>query len=80
MVGLFSPKVYLVKSKIWAFLEQSLAFLSYKLLATLRRRTQTRISNAAAQCQLCGRVCVCVCVCSVCLCVCVHACLRRREL
>ena len=39
-LGLFNgrplfPKVYLVKSKIWPFLKQSLAFFSYKLLATL---------------------------------------------
>ena len=31
----FFPKVCLVKSKIWPFLQQSLAFFSYKLLATL---------------------------------------------
>ena len=33
-LGLF-PKVYLVKSKIWPFLKQSLAFFSHNLLATL---------------------------------------------
>ena len=35
MVALFFPKVYLVKSKFWPFLKLSLAFFSYKLLATL---------------------------------------------
>ena len=37
MFGLFFQKVYLIKSKIWPFLKQSLAFFSYKLLATLVR-------------------------------------------
>ena len=35
MFGLFFPTVYLVKSKIWPFLKQCLAFFSHKLLATL---------------------------------------------
>ena len=35
----FFQKVYLVESKIWPFLKQSLAFFAYKLLATLAQIT-----------------------------------------
>ena len=43
MVGLFS-KAYLVKSKIWQFLKQSLAFFSYNLLANLSLSAALRLS------------------------------------
>ena len=39
MFGLFFPKVYLVKSKIWPFLKQNLAFFIYNLLATLTQES-----------------------------------------
>ena len=48
-LAFFSQKVSLVKSKIWPFLKQSLAFFSYKLLATLTRRCVLRPARRFAE-------------------------------